>query len=124
MIQMSNQLKKNLSRSFNTRIKIKRISKKIVNGRHEEVEEDYFSCWCNPKDFYGKELYEAINIKFQHALNFETRYCNKIRLMIEEMVKKEARFQVEYGNCKYEIFYIDFKNNSKDVVVIKSNGVT
>lgn len=56
MIPMSNQLKKNLSRSFNTRIKIKRISKKIVSGRNEEVEEDYFSCWCNPKDFYGKEL--------------------------------------------------------------------
>ena len=49
MIPMSNQLKKNLSRSFNTRIKIKRISKKIVSGRYEEVEEDYFSCWCNLK---------------------------------------------------------------------------
>ena len=40
------------------------------------------------------------------------------------MVMKEARFYVEYDNCKYEIFYIDFKNNSKDVVMIKSNGVT
>ena len=40
------------------------------------------------------------------------------------MVRKEARFYVEYDNCKYEIFYIDFKNNSKDIVMIKSNGVT
>lgn len=124
MIHLNNNINKNLRRTFNTKINIKRISKSIINGRQKEVIEDYFYCWCNPKDLYGKELYEAINIKYQNALNFEVRYCEPIRLMIEEIVNKKARFSIEFNNCSYDVYYIDLKNNSKDIVIIKANGVT
>ena len=124
MIHLNNNISKNLRRTFITKIMIKRKFKKITNGRQEEITEDYFYCWCNPKDLYGKELYEAINVKFQNALSFELRYCEKIRLMREEMVNKQARFTIEFDGCSYEVYYIDFKNNSKDTVTIKANGVT
>lgn len=124
MINLNNNISKNLRRTFNTKIMIKRKFKKITNGRQEEIIEDYFYCWCNPKDLYGKELYEAINVKFQNALSFELRYCEKIRLMREEIVNKQARFTIEFDGCSYEVYYIDFKNNSKDIVSIKANGVT
>ena len=44
--------------------------------------------------------------------------------MREEIVNKQARFTIEFDGCSYEVYYIDFKNNSKDIVTIKANGVT
>lgn len=124
MIHLNNNINKNLMRTYNTKINIKKSVKTVINGRQDEALEDYFICWCNPKELYGKELYEAINMKVTNGLVFEVRYCEKIRVMREEIVKKKARFNIEFDGCSYDIYYMDFKNNSKDIVLIKANGVT
>lgn len=124
MIHLNNNINKDLMRTYNTKINIKKCVKTVINGRQDESLEDYFTCWCNPKELYGKELYEAINMKVTNGLVFEVRYCEKIRAMREEIVKKKARFTIEFDGCTYDIYYMDFKNNSRDIVLIKANGVT
>ena len=109
-----------LAKTFHTKIKIQKKVKTIENGRPKEKLVDYFECWCNPKELYGKELYEAINIKLNSVLVFEVRYCNKIK----EMRKDAKNFVIIFDEQQFDVYYIDFKNNSKDIVLIKANGVS
>ena len=50
---------------MDSRISIKNKVKSIVNGRWEEILEDYYNCWCTPMELYGKELYESQNISMK-----------------------------------------------------------
>lgn len=105
---------------MDARIEIKKKNRTVIKGRSDEVLEDYYTCWCTPKELYGKELYEAINIKLENVLVFEVRYCEKIRAM-----RKEAKkFIVIFDEQQFEVYYVDFKANSRDKVIIKANGVT
>lgn len=105
---------------MDARIQIKKKNKTVIKGRPDEVLEDYYTCWCTPKELYGKELYEAINIELENVLVFEVRYCEKIRAM-----RKEAKkFIVIFDDQQFEVYYVDFKANSRDKVIIKANGVT
>lgn len=105
---------------MNARVEIKKKTKTIVSGRAIEDLEDYYKCWCTPKELYGKELYEAINTKLESVLTFEVRYCEKIKAM-----RKEAKkFVVIFDEQQFEVYHVDFKANSKDKVIIKANGIT
>lgn len=105
---------------MDARVKIKKKNKTVVNGRLEERLEPYFECWCTPKELYGKELYEAINIKLESVLTFEVRYCEKIKAM-----RKEAKkFIIIFDEQQFEVYYVDFKANDRDKVIIKANGIT
>ena len=116
---MDKSKKIQLSRTFKSKIEIKKNVKKGENGRPKEELEDYLQCWCNPKDLYGKELYEAINIKLNNVLVFEVMYCNKIK----EMRKEAKNFIILFEEQIFDVYYIDLKNNNKDIVLIKANGV-
>lgn len=105
---------------MNARIKIKKKNTTIEKGRPVEKIDDYFECWGTPKELYGKELYEAINIKLESVLVFEVRYCEKIKAMRKETKK----FVVFFEEQKFEVYYVDFKANSKEKVLIKANCVT
>lgn len=124
MKKMSNEIKKKLIKTFNSRIDIKRINTAIIEGRKKELEEAYFKCWCNPRELYGKELYEAINIKLNNVLIFEVRYCEKIREMWKLMQKDKKDFFIIFEEQRFNIFQVDFKNNSKEIVLIKANGIS
>ena len=66
---------------MNNRITIKKNIKSIVNGRWIDRLEDYYNCWADIMELYGKELYEAQNIKYENVLVFKVRYSNKIKDM-------------------------------------------
>ncbi|MGL5086681.1 MAG: phage head closure protein [Clostridium sp.] len=102
------------------RVNIKKKNKTIENGRPKEVLQDYYECWCTPKELYGKELYEAINTKLESVLTFEVRYCEKIKAM-----RKEAKkFIVIFDEQQFEVYHVDFKANARDKVIIKANAIT
>ncbi|MGL4761877.1 MAG: phage head closure protein [Sarcina sp.] len=105
---------------MNTRIEIKIRSSEIVDGRWQESTKLYYKCWCAPLEVYGKELYEAINNKHENALTFKVRYCNKIKNMRKTLKEK---YLVVFEGVEYDIFYIDFKGNSKDWVYLKAKMV-
>lgn len=105
---------------MDSRISIKKKVKNIVNGRWEESFEDYYNCWCTPMELYGKELYEAQNIKYENVLVFKVKYCNKVKDM---RTTDKNKFIVIYDGAKYEVYQVDFKSNTKDYVYIKANMV-
>ncbi|MFR5267202.1 phage head closure protein [Clostridium sp.] len=105
---------------MNERIEIKQKIKNIVDGRWVESYEHYYKCWCTPLELYGEELYAAMNNKHENILYFKVRYCNKIKAMRKTDKKK---FIVIFEGVEYEVFTIDFKQNKKDWVYIKTKMV-
>lgn len=101
------------------RISIIKKEDKIINGRRQGIEETkLYTCWADILDLYGKELYEAINIKLENTIVFKVRYCS----IIEKLRSKE-NYIIEWNNRKYNIYYVDFMNYSKKFVKIKCNEV-
>lgn len=101
------------------RIIIIKKEDKIINGRRQGIEETkLYTCWADILDLYGKELYEAINIKLENTIVFKVRYCS----LIEKLRSKE-NYIIEWNNRKYNIYYVDFMNYSKKFVKIKCNEV-
>ena len=101
------------------RISIIKKEDKIINGRRQGIEETkLYTCWADILDLYGKELYEAINIKLENTIIFKVRYCS----LIEKLRSKE-NYIIEWNNRKYNIYYVDFMNYSKKFVKIKCNEV-
>lgn len=105
---------------MDSRIKIKIEEKTIENGRWEVCLKPYYDCWCTPLELYGKELYEAQNIKFENVLVFKVRYCKKIKAMKSE---DKNKFKIFFENSEYQVYQVDFKANSKDWVYIKAKMV-
>lgn len=105
---------------MDSRISIKKKVKNIVNGRWEESFEDYYNCWCTPMELYGKELYEAQDIKYENVLVFKVKYCNKVKDM---RTTDKNKFIVVYDGVQYQVYQVDFKSNTKDYVFIKANMV-
>ncbi|MDZ5038192.1 phage head closure protein [Clostridium perfringens] len=104
---------------MNNRISIKKLEDKIVNGRRQKgVTVDYYNCWAEVLDLYGKELYEAMSIKLENTVIFKIRYCKKL----EELRNKE-NFIVEWKNRKYEIYYPDFMGYNKKYIKLKCKEV-
>lgn len=105
---------------LNTRIKINKIDNQIVNGRRQEDKEiEFYSCWAEILDLFGKELYEAINIKLENTIVFKVRHCELLK-----QLRTKENFIVEWENRKYKIYHVDFKKNEKKFIHIKCNEVT
>lgn len=103
-----------------TRIEIYINESIIENGRRTDNRNLYYTCWATPLELYGKELYEAINIKYDNTIVFKARYCQKIK----EMRKTNKRnYIVIFEGSEYDVYQVDFKANSKDFVYIKAKLV-
>ncbi|WP_297520500.1 phage head closure protein [uncultured Clostridium sp.] len=105
---------------MDTRIEIKKREKEIIDGRSKENLKPYYKCWCELLELFGKELYEAINIKYENTLVFKVRYCKKIKEMRKS---NKSDFLVVCDGIEYDIYQIDFKQNKKDWVYLKAKMV-
>lgn len=69
------------------RIKIIRKTTSVVDGRRQQEEKEFFSCWCDVKSLGTNEKYNALQIGLENTIMFETRACDKmeeIRLNLKE----------------------------------------
>lgn len=105
---------------MDVKIQIKEKVKKIIDGRWNETLEEYYKCWATPMELYGKELYEAINIKYENVAVFKVRYCLKIKSM---RTTDKNKFIIVYEGVEYQVYQVDFKANAKDYVYIKAKMV-
>ncbi len=105
---------------MDSRIIIKERVKKVVSGRWEESLKNYYECWCTPTELYGKELYEAQNLKYENVLVFKVRYCSKIKAM---RTTDKNMFVIVFDNTEYQVYQVDFKANSKEYVYIKAKMI-
>lgn len=105
---------------MDNRISIKKRVKSVVNGRWEEELTEYYNCWCTPMELYGKELYDAENIKYENVLVFKVRYCNKVKAM---RTTDKSKFIVVFDDVNYQVYQVDYKNNAKDYAYVKAKMV-
>ena len=103
-----------------TRIDIKEIKEKIVNGRRSGEEEIDFlpSYHAELLDLIGKELYEAIQSKLENVAIFKVRYCLPM-----EKLRDKKNFIVNWKGKRYEIYYVDFMSYKEKFIKIKCNEV-
>ena len=85
------------------RIKIIRKTTSVVDGRRQQEEKEFFSCWCDVKSLGTNEKYNALQIGLENTIMFETRACDKmeeIRLNLKEFyaVYKGVEFKI-YDAC-------------------------
>ena len=85
------------------RIKIIRKTTSVVDGRRQQEEKEFYSCWCDVKSLGTNEKYNALQIGLENTIMFETRACDKmeeIRLNLKEFyaVYKDVEFKI-YDAC-------------------------
>lgn len=69
------------------RIKIIRKVSSVVDGRRQQEETEFYSCWCEVKSLGTNEKYAALQTGLENTIVFETRTCDKmeeIRLNLKE----------------------------------------
>ena len=78
------------------RIKFYKRNKSLENGRQQEKEPTlFYEAWCEIRNLYGQELYEALDVRLENAIEFE--------------------------GDRYDIYATDFKQNDRQYVQLKAN---
>ncbi|TPE21312.1 phage head closure protein [Clostridium perfringens] len=104
---------------LNNRILIKKEVIKLVNGRRQKEELiEFYLCWAEVLDLYGKELYEAMSMKLENTVVFKVRYCRKL-----EELRNKKDFFIEWQGRKYSIYQADFLGYNKKFIKLKCNEV-
>lgn len=98
------------------KIKITKQIETRVNGKPVLKDIEFYSCWSEVLSLYGKELYEAINVKYENTIQFKVRYCKRLK----ELLKKEL-YKVEYDGNMYKLYQPDFSKYPKKYVLLKCN---
>lgn len=100
------------------RIRIYKRESVLKDGRRKELDPTmHFETWCEIRNLYGKELYEALDIRLENTIVFEVRYCKKIR----EMQQHLKGYFIEFEGEKYDIYASDFRRNERQYVQLKAN---
>lgn len=100
------------------RIKIYKRNRKLEDGRRKELEPTlHYETWCDIGNLYGKELYEALDIRLENTVIFEVRYCKKIKAMQQHL----KEYFIEFEGEKYDIYASDFRRNERQYVQLKAN---
>lgn len=100
------------------RIKFYKRNKSLENGRQQEKKPTlFYEAWCEIRNLYGQELYEALDVRLENAIVFEVRYCRRIK-----EIKVHAKdFLIEFEGDRYDIYATDFKQNDRQYVQLKAN---
>lgn len=93
------------------RIKIVRKTTRVVSGRRQQEEQEFYSCWCEVKSLGTNERYSALQIGLENTIVFETRACKKM----EEIRLNLKEFYAVYQGVEFKIYDAapTFKNDRK-----------
>ena len=100
------------------RIRIFKKNYVLESGRQKEKKPTlHYETWCEIRNLYGQELYEALDIRLENTIVFEVRYCRKIK----EMQQHLKDYLVEYEGEQYDIYASDFRQYQREFVQLKAN---
>lgn len=100
------------------RIKIYKRKSVLKDGRSQKLDPVlHYETWCEIRNLYGKELYEALDIRMENTIVFEVRHCKKIK----EMQQHLKEYFIEFEGEKYDIYASDFRRNEMQYVQLKAN---
>lgn len=101
---------------LNERINITKTKETRIDGKPIQKDEEFYSCWAEVNDLYGKELYEAINIKLENTIVFKIRWCKLL-----EQLRSKTEYKVKFKENIYKIYNADFGKDYKKYVLLKCN---
>ena len=81
------------------RIKIIRKVSSVVDGRRQQEETEFYSCWCEVKSLGTNEKYTALQTGLENTIVFETRTCDKM----EEIRLNLKEFYATYKGVEFKI---------------------
>lgn len=82
------------------RIRIIRKVTSIVDGRRQQSEKEFYSCWCEVKSLNTTEKYEALQRGLENTIVFDTRACKKL----EEIRLNLKEFYAVYKGVEFKIY--------------------
>ena len=82
------------------RIKIIRKVSSVVDGRRQQEETEFYSCWCEVKSLGTNEKYTALQTGLENTIVFETRTCDKM----EEIRLNLKEFHAVYKGVEFKIY--------------------
>ena len=82
------------------RIKIIRKVSSVVDGRRQQEETEFYSCWCEVKSLGTNEKYTALQTGLENTIVFETRTCDKM----EEIRLNLKEFYAVYKGVEFKIY--------------------
>lgn len=82
------------------RIKIIRKVSSVVDGRRQQEETEFYSCWCEVKSLGTNEKYAALQTGLENTIVFKVRNCKKMK----EVRLKMKEFSAEYDGTEFKIY--------------------
>ena len=97
-----NAFERNIRRcsTMTGRIKIIRKVSSVVDGRRQQEETEFYSCWCEVKSLGTNEKYTALQTGLENTIVFETRTCDKM----EEIRLNLKEFYAVYKGVEFKIY--------------------
>lgn len=90
-----------------------------VEGRKQTDTKTIYQPWCEIKDLYSKEIYEALQIGLENVIAFEVRYCDVIKKMWHDL----KSYTIACDGITYKPYEIRYANKSKTKVLIKASMI-
>jgi SPP1 family predicted phage head-tail adaptor len=95
---------------------------KIIEEKDSEGYKSYSStliikCWAKCNNFFGNELYQAINVKLENMLNVTTRYGK----VLYNLNPKEI--EIVWKGRKFDVIAIDYNGFDSGFVTFKAKEV-
>lgn len=105
---------------YDERIIIEKRTTSYDKGKKDEAWNEYYKCWCDILDLYGKEKYEAYNSKLENSLKFKCKFCKKLN----DMIFETKEYRVIWKGKIFKLMFIDTLNNSKKDILLQVIAVT
>ena len=105
---------------MDTRIKIEKRTTTKVKGIPTDTWNDYYSCWCKVLDLYGKEKYDAYNVKLENSLKFKCRTC----LLLKAILFHTKEYRITWDNITFNILFVDTMGNSTKDIILQCQAVS
>lgn len=99
---------------------MRRISEKVVGGRKQKSDEEFYSCWCEIQDLNSAEKYTALQTKLEETIVFKVRECKKI----SEMRMHLKEFHVRYKDNEFQVYAATPMYTDDRKVLLKSNRIS
>lgn len=99
------------------RIKIEKRTIIYSGGKKLEQWDEYYSCWAYCNNLFGKELYNAMQVKQENLINITVRYCK----VLDNLNTKDYR--IVWNNKTFNINLVDYHGFNKEKVTFKAMEV-
>lgn len=105
---------------LDAKITIQKRTSLKVKGIPTDKWDDYYSCWCKILDLFGKEKYDAYNVKLENTVKFKCRMCQ----VLKDIHFHEKDFHIVWNDINFNIIFVDTLGNNKDLIILQAQAIS